>query len=88
MDAARNRRAAVAGRDYMVGPPGRPPRIVTTVWARRPFVTGSGRRLLAFRIDQEEVFVLVAGSPPRWVLADNVLSVEAARRWLADGFER
>lgn len=88
MDRQRRKRVAVADRDYLVRPSGRKAPRVETVWARRPCQTASGRRLLAFRIQDERVEVLIAGSPPRWAPAESVLSVEAAKRWLTDGFSR
>ena len=88
MNELRIRRASVADRDHVAGPTRPRPAAIKVVWARRPCVTGSGRRLLAFKIDRDNVAILVAGSPPRWVPAESVLSHEAARRWLAEGFTR
>ena len=75
--------AAVPGRDYSLvaevqrrQPPPQP------VWATRPWMASGGRRLLAFRIRDDRVEVLVAGSPPAWVPAESVLSEHAARLWL------
>lgn len=83
-------RAAIPGRDYgpvvPEGPPRRPRASARTVWAVRPWRTSSGRRLLAFRVRDDRVDVLVAGSPPTWVPAEAMLSEHAARRWLSRGF--
>lgn len=88
MDMKLKVRVAVADRDYAVRPDRRPNPTVTTVWAARAHHTGSGKRLLAFRTTPDKVEVLVAGSPPKWVPAETMLSVDTARRWLAEGFRK
>jgi hypothetical protein len=88
MDMKLRVRVAVADRDDEIRPARRPKPTATTVWATRPHHTGSGRRLLAFRVSDDGVEVLVAGSPPRWVPAETMLSMDTAKRWLAEGFKK
>ncbi|GMV45034.1 MAG: hypothetical protein AMXMBFR66_04320 [Pseudomonadota bacterium] len=86
----RGLRAATPGRDFPAPTEARrrrgaaPPPIR---WARRPLVTGSGRRLLAVRLTAEGVDVLVAKTgAPIWVPADSVLSPERAAEWARSFF--
>lgn len=90
MEGVRTPRAAVAGRDYELVPADPPRRRrqppTTAVWAIRPWRTRTGQRLLAYRIHTAAVEVLIAGSPPRWAQAEQLLSEHAARQWLMYGF--
>lgn len=82
----RPRAAPAAGPDPW--PPRRQDEAPPIRWARRPLITGSGRRLLAVRQTPEgrvEVLAAKVGAPV-WVSAESVLSPERAAEWARSFF--